>query len=76
VLFLSGAAAMLVGCSQRHSGVITIDGSDTVDPLSKAMADAFDQNNPGVQFNVQFSGTGGGLRKFCAERVEILLSLA
>lgn len=71
VLFLSAAAAALVGCSQKHSGVITIDGSDTVYPLSKAMADAFHQSNPGVQFNIQFSGTGAGFRKFCAGRVDI-----
>ena len=71
VLFLSAAAAALVGCSQKHSGVIIIDGSDTVYPLSKAMADAFRQSNPGVQFNVQFSGTGAGFRKFCAGGIDI-----
>ena len=71
VLLLSAAAVTLAGCSQKHSGVITIDGSDTVYPLSKAMADAFHQSNPGVQFNVQFSGTGGGFRKFCTGQVDI-----
>jgi len=70
-LFVSAAAATLGGCSQKHSGVITIDGSDTVYPLSKAMADAFHQSDPGVKFDIQFSGTGGGFRKFCAGRVDI-----
>jgi phosphate transport system substrate-binding protein len=71
VLFLSATAATLVGCSQKHSGVITIDGSDTVYPLSKAMVDVFHQSNPGVKFDVRFSGTGGGFRKFCAGQVDI-----
>jgi phosphate transport system substrate-binding protein len=70
-LFLSAAAATLVGCSQKHMGVITIDGSDTVYPLSKAMVDVFHQSNPGVKFDVRFSGTGGGFRKFCAGQVDI-----
>jgi phosphate transport system substrate-binding protein len=71
IFFLSAAAATLAGCSQKQSGVITIDGSDTVYPLSKAMADAFHQSNPGVQFDTKFSGTGGGFRKFCAGQVDI-----
>ena len=71
VLFLSAAAGTLVACSHKHSGAITIDGSDTVYLLSKAMADAFHQSNPAVQFNVQFSGTGGGFRKFCAGGIDI-----
>ena len=71
VLFLSAAAGMLWGCSQKHAGDITIDGSDTVYPLSKAMVDALHKSNPAVQFNVQFSGTGAGFRKFCAGGIDI-----
>jgi phosphate transport system substrate-binding protein len=53
------------------AGKITIDGSSTVLPLSKAMAEAFRQANPGVQFTVDFSGTGGGFKKFCAGQIDI-----
>jgi len=53
------------------SGRITIDGSTTVFPLSKAMAEAFRQSNPGVQLAIAFSGTGGGFTKFCAGQVDI-----
>jgi phosphate transport system substrate-binding protein len=70
-LLLSAAATTLVACSHKQSGVITIDGSDTVYPLSKAMVDVFHQSNPGVKFDVQFAGTGGGFRKFCAGQVDI-----
>ena len=76
----TGALAVLLlltallseGCGkQKPTGTITIDGSDTVYPLSKALADAFHQSNPGVQFDTRFSGTGAGFRKFCAGQVDI-----
>ena len=53
------------------SGKISIDGSATVLPLNQAMAKAFNESNPGVQFAVDFSGTGGGFRKFCEGQVDI-----
>jgi phosphate transport system substrate-binding protein len=53
------------------SGNVTLDGSATVLPLNQAMTKAFRERNPGVQFAVDFSGTGGGFRKFCAGQVDI-----
>ncbi len=53
------------------SGRVTIDGSTTVFPLSKAMAEAFRESNPAVQFAIEFSGTGGGFKKFCAGQLDI-----
>jgi phosphate transport system substrate-binding protein len=53
------------------SGKVTVDGSTTLFPLSKAMAAAFRQSNPAVQFAMDFSGTGGGFNKFCAGQVDI-----
>jgi phosphate transport system substrate-binding protein len=53
------------------TGKVTIDGSATILPLAKAMAEAFRTNNPGVQIGVEFSGTGGGFEKFCAGQIDI-----
>jgi ABC-type phosphate transport system substrate-binding protein len=53
------------------SGKVTVDGSTTAFPLSKAMAAAFRQSNPAVQFAIDFSGTGGGFKKFCSGKVDI-----
>lgn len=53
------------------SGKVTIDGSATVLPLNQAMAKAFHEANPAVQFAVDFSGTGGGFRKFCTGQLDI-----
>lgn len=53
------------------SGKVTIDGSATVLPLNQAMAKAFSESNPAVQFAVDFSGTGGGFKKFCSGQLDI-----
>jgi len=53
------------------SGNITIDGSSTVAPISKAVAEDFAKANPGVKVPVGTSGTGGGFKKFCAGDIDI-----
>ena len=73
-LLVFAVASTLAACDSARgplSGRITIDGSDTVLPLSKAMAEAFRASNPGVQFAIEFSGTGGGFKKFCAGQLDI-----
>jgi phosphate transport system substrate-binding protein len=47
------------------SGSIRIDGSSTVAPLTEAVAEEFEAENPGVRVTVGTSGTGGGFEKFC-----------
>jgi phosphate transport system substrate-binding protein len=47
------------------SGTIRIDGSSTLAPLTEAVAESFNQENPGVDVSVGTSGTGGGFEKFC-----------
>lgn len=53
------------------SGTIRIDGSSTVAPLSEAIAERFQAENPGVKVTVGTSGTGGGFEKFCAGETAI-----
>lgn len=69
-LFLSTSAITACG-PERLTGSVTVDGSATVYPLSKAMAEAFHATNPDVQLDVSFSGTGGGFRKFCAGEIDV-----
>ncbi len=54
------------GSSSDVSGNIRIDGSSTVAPLTEAIAEGFQQENPEVKVTVGTSGTGGGFEKFCA----------
>lgn len=73
-LLVFAVVTTLAACGSAKgppSGKITIDGSDTVLPLTKAMAEAFRASNPGAQFAIEFSGTGGGFKKFCAGQLDI-----
>lgn len=71
VVLLSSAGATTARSADKLSGSIKVDGSSTVYPLSKAVAEAFHTSNPDVQVDVKFSGTGGGFRKFCAGETDI-----
>jgi phosphate transport system substrate-binding protein len=53
------------------SGTIRIDGSSTVAPLTEAVAEQFQAENPDVKVTVGTSGTGGGFEKFCAGETAI-----
>jgi phosphate transport system substrate-binding protein len=53
------------------SGTIRIDGSSTVAPLTEAVAEQFQSENPGVKVTVGTSGTGGGFEKFCVGETDI-----
>ncbi len=82
ILALSVACALMACDSKKVSdssataggslsGKITIDGLTTVFPLNKAMAEAFSKANPAVQFAIDFSGTGGGFKKFCSRQLDV-----
>jgi phosphate transport system substrate-binding protein len=81
---LLAAATMIVSCSQEEagpvdqsmsesvlSGVVSLDGSSTVYPISEAMAEEFRSVAPDVRVTVGVSGTGGGFKKFLAAETDI-----
>jgi phosphate transport system substrate-binding protein len=51
-------------------GIVTIDGSSTVFPISEAFAEEF-QKQSKAKVTIGVSGTGGGFKKFCAGEVAI-----
>ena len=51
-------------------GSVRIDGSSTVFPISEAVAEEFSKVSR-VRVNVGFSGTGGGIEKFCRGDIDI-----
>jgi phosphate transport system substrate-binding protein len=53
------------------SGSIEIDGSSTVYPISEAVAEEFQRENPGTRVAVGVSGTGGGFKRFCAGETDV-----
>jgi phosphate transport system substrate-binding protein len=59
------------GTGEGLTGTVEIDGSSTVFPISMAVAEDFQQQNPGAQVTVAFAGTGGGFKRFCAGETDI-----
>lgn len=53
------------------TGVINVDGSSTVLPVTERAAEQFRQAHPGVDIAVGRSGTGGGFKKFCRGETHI-----
>ncbi|HEY9625836.1 MAG TPA: PstS family phosphate ABC transporter substrate-binding protein [Coleofasciculaceae cyanobacterium] len=54
-----------------QSSDIQIDGSSTVYPISEAVAEEFQKQNPNARVTVGISGTGGGFKRFCAGETDI-----
>lgn len=74
ILFLAGLAACGGGDSGSGgdlSGSVVIDGSSTVAPISEAVAEEFNAEEPGVKVSVGTSGTGGGFKRFCADEIDV-----
>jgi phosphate transport system substrate-binding protein len=61
-----GSTASPSASAAALTGSVAMDGSSTVYPAAEAIAEEFQNANPGVQVTVAFSGTGGGFEKFCA----------
>jgi len=53
------------------SGKISADGSSTVFPIMEALAEEFGKKASGVDITVDFSGTGGGFKRFCTGETDI-----
>ena len=62
-------SVLLAGCGSNGAGTasqIKIVGSSTVYPFTTAMAEAFQKANPGSSVIVESTGTGAGIKLFCA----------
>lgn len=53
------------------TGVVSLDGSSTVYPVSEAVAEEFLAVAPDVRVTVGVSGTGGGFKRFVAGEIDI-----
>ena len=70
-----GFTALFASCTQgniQQQQSILIDESSTVYPITQAVAEEFlsTQQTP-VNVTVNFSGTGGGFKKFCAGETDV-----
>lgn len=65
------AAEAPAAAQDSGADTIIIDGSSTVAPITSAVAEEFQRENPNVRVPVGISGTGGGFKKFCAGETDI-----
>jgi phosphate transport system substrate-binding protein len=59
------------GDGESLSGSVATDGSSTVEPLTSAAAELYQEVQPEVEVSVGSSGTGGGFEAFCAGKTDI-----
>ena len=68
-------AALMAACGSEGgsgtgggsaSGDIKVVGSSTVYPFTRAVAEQFQRANPGISVIVESTGTGAGMKLFCA----------
>ena len=59
------------GTPAASGGIVRIDGSSTVFPITEAVAEEFQKATPGARVTVRISGTGGGFQKFCRGESDI-----
>lgn len=57
--------------SSKLTGSVSIDGSSTVFPISEAVNEEYNEVQPDVKVVVNYSGTGGGFKKFVAGETDI-----
>lgn len=55
----------------KVEGMVKVDGSSTVFPLTEAVAEEFGKLHPNVRVVVGSSGTGGGFKKFVMSEIDI-----
>ncbi|MEI6427442.1 MAG: PstS family phosphate ABC transporter substrate-binding protein [Pseudanabaena sp. ELA607] len=67
----SNAPSPTTTVAANLSNKITVDGSSTVTPISKAVVKDFAKDNPGIKITVGSIGSGIGFREFCAGELDI-----
>ena len=76
---VTGLAAMVAATvalgvpavKSQNTATVKLDGSSTVFPISEAVAEEFQKANSSIRVTVGVSGTGGGMKKFCAGEIDI-----
>ncbi len=68
------AFCVLTGCSGKENGSVSTDGSTSMEKVIGALGDSFTQNNPGVTFTYNPTGSGSGIKAVMEGRCDIGLS--
>ena len=74
ILTAAVAAASLFSCSESASGSVSTDGSTSMSSVIGALGEAFENDNPGVTFTYNPTGSGSGITAVSEGRCDIGLS--
>lgn len=62
------------GCSQKEAGTVSTDGSTSMEKVIGALGEAFEEQNSGVTFTYNPTGSGSGIQAVKEGRCDIGLS--
>ena len=74
IIILSLALAVMIGCGKTDSKTVSTDGSTSMEKVIGALGEAFEENNPGVTFTYNPTGSGSGITAVAEGRCDIGLS--
>ena len=74
VFILSLALLAITGCGKADSKTVSTDGSTSMEKVIGALGEAFEENNSGVTFTYNPTGSGSGVTAVAEGRCDIGLS--
>lgn len=74
IIAVSLALTAMTGCGKTVSGAVSTDGSTSMEKVIGALGEAFEENNSGVTFTYNPTGSGSGITAVAEGRCDIGLS--
>lgn len=74
MITLALMAAVMTGCGKTEGGTVSTDGSTSMEKVIGALGEAFEQDNPGMTFTYNPTGSGSGITAVAEGRCDIGLS--
>ncbi len=74
VLAAALAVSLLAGCSKKESGTVSTDGSTSMEEVIGALGEAFMEQNDGIKFTYNPTGSSSGISAVQEGRCDIGLS--
>ncbi len=74
IILVSLVFAAMTGCGKKDSGTVSTDGSTSMEKVIGALGESFEENNSGVTFTYNPTGSGSGITAVAEGRCDIGLS--
>lgn len=74
IMILALMTAAMAGCGKPDSGSVSTDGSTSMEKVIGALGESFEENNSGITFTYNPTGSGSGITAVAEGRCDIGLS--